>query len=275
MGDRAQNLRRIRTYGRRVAGMAKGRLPRNCFFMHVPKCGGSSIAEALYAIVPMQQRVGVIDANASRRATAMIHAGRDEMALYFDDFENGDKVYDLRNDMLLYHMAWDSAVIHGHILFSEFAWQHFHDRYAFVSILRDPVSRVLSNYAHSASGNLVPTDFDEYLESAIVRTHGLSFLRFFAGQHWIEPQDEAAVLERAKTNLDRFDVIGFLDDLPDFCDQIHETLGRKPKIFRYNEKKWPSPQPTQGQMDRLRDIMANEIAFWDYAQHRRRRVVKS
>lgn len=270
MSKGARALRRLRTYRRRIASMPLGRLRRNCFFMHVPKCGGSSVAEALYAVVPMQQRVGVIDANASRRATAMIHSGKDELLTYFDDIETGAAVYEFRRAMLLYHMAWNTAMIHGHVLYSDLAQQLFADRYAFVTMLREPVSRTLSNYAHTVQTGVIADDFEAYLDGFVARAHGLSFLRYFSGRHRIDREDEASALAAAKANLEKFDVVGFLDDLPAFCKAIGDVTGRVPKVYRYNEKRWPPARPTSAQLDRLRAILAPEIAFWDHANAVRR-----
>jgi len=53
--------RRARIYACRISAMlTKGGLNQNCLFLHLPKCGGTSLSEALYATVPMQKQIGVI-----------------------------------------------------------------------------------------------------------------------------------------------------------------------------------------------------------------------
>lgn len=250
--------------------MLSGRLHHPCFFMHVPKCGGTSLSEALYATVPMHRRVGVIDAIATRRATTLMHADSGEESLYHDDLPNGVEVYALREKMLLVHMAWGSELIHGHVLFSERAHRHFGERYRYVTLLRDPLERTLSNFLGSTRDGLVGGDLDEYLGSEIFRTHGLSMLRYFSGTHPLEPADEEAALERAKRNMDRFAIVGFLDDLDGFARQFSAVFGRRLTIFRYNSSRTAHPSPSAAQTSRMETVLASELELWEYARARRR-----
>ena len=236
-----------------------------CVFMHVPKCGGTSVSEALYATVPMHRRVGVIDANSTRRATALIHADRNEQFLYHDDFANGAEVYKLRESQLLTHMAWDTELIHGHILFSSKVHRHFGDQYQFITLLREPVERTLSNFLGSARGGMIDNDLDAYLHSEIFRVHGLSMLRYFSGMHPIAPEQEQAALDTAKQNMALFSIIGFLDDLDDFERQFQVKFGKHPKIFRYNQSQVKHPSLTPEQQSRINDVLAPELELWAHA----------
>jgi len=263
------NKRRFRTYSRRIVNVASGRLHHPCFFMHVPKCGGTSISEALYATVPIHRRVGIIDANATRRATSIIHADKNEKFLYFDDLANGCKVYDLREKLLLMHMAWDTEMIHGHVLFSEQAHRHFGDVYRYVTLLREPIERTLSNFLHSVRNGLFENNLQRYLESDVFRIQGLSMLRYFSGTHPISPQQEAEALRRAKHNLRLFSVIGFLDDLDGFADDYAEVFGRRPKIFKYNQGQMQHPVPTKDQAQYIEAALATELELWEYVKSQR------
>lgn len=256
----------MRTYRRRIATVAAPDLKAKVFFMHVPKCGGTSISEALYATVPLHRRVGVVDAPSTRRATAIYHTGQDEMFTHHDDLPTGQHVYDMREAMLITHMAWGTELIHGHILFSDKADTVFGNDYSYVSVLRDPVARVLSNFAHSRHDGFIPEDFDAYLEHYCARSHGLTTLRYFSGMHEIPTDQEDAALAKAKENMEKFSVLGFLDDLPGFCQKYADVVGRSPKIYRYNEHNWPKFTPTPEQRATLEQIMAPEIALWEFAQ---------
>lgn len=261
--------RRLRTYSRRLRASAGPGLSHNCFFMHVPKCGGTSISEALYATVPIHKRVGVVDANATRRATAIVHVDHDELFLYHDDLPTGEAVYALREGMLLTHMAWDTALIHGHILFSEKADHHFGDRYKYVTVLREPVARLVSNYNGSVSHGLTTTDFATYLESETARTHALSALRYFTGRHFIAPGTEDSAVKEALEVAEKFAVIGFLDQLNAFCAAYCEVFGAMPQIFRYNEAQGSPYHPTPTELARARELLAPEIVFWERIRERR------
>jgi len=247
-----------------------GRLNHPCVFMHVPKCGGTSISEALYATVPMHRRVGVIDANATRIATALLHADAKEQFLYHDDLPNGVEVYKLRESQLLMHMAWQTELIHGHVLFSEQAYRHFGDKYHYITLLREPVERTVSNFLGSARGGMIENDLNQYLHSEIFRTHGLSMLRYFSGMHPIEPEEEQKALMLAKANMALFSIIGFLDNLDAFTQQFSTLFGRRPKIYRYNQSNTQHPALTPEQQSRMQTVLATELELWEYAVERYR-----
>jgi hypothetical protein len=257
--------RRLRTYSGRAISTVTGGIKRPVFFMHLPKCGGTSIAEALYATVPLQKRIGVIDANATRRASAIIHDDVNALHVQHDDLSNSKNVYDLRENMLINHMAWDSQMIHGHVLFSDRAHHHFHQQYQYVTVLREPIARTLSNFAHTVSSGMIPDDFEAYLKGEVVRAHGLTFLRYFSGIATIETSEESVALAKAKETLQKFSVIGFLDDLPKFCDDYQGVLGARPRIGVYNKAKNAPFKPSSEQLGILTNILGNEIEFWNYA----------
>lgn len=231
--------------------------------MHIPKCGGTSIAEGLYATVPMNKRIGVVDANATRRATSIAMAGKDEIHLFHDDLDNGNAVFDLREKLLLTHMAWDTSLIHGHILFSEKADTHFGSAYKYVTLMREPLARLVSNYNGSVAHGLTTADFKSYLSTDIARFHALTTLRYFTGQHYIPVGEELQAVEVALENAKKFSLIGFLDDLDSFCTNFENIFGRKPRIFHYNSHKSNAYQPTTQELDLARPLLEPEQRFWD------------
>lgn len=259
------NKRRFRTYSRRIVNMASGGLRHPCVFMHVPKCGGTSVSEALYATVPMSRRVGVIDAISTRRATTLMHADTTEPFLYHDDLPTGVEVYKLREQILLTHMAWNTELIHGHIIFSKKAYKHFGDHYRFITLLREPTARVLSNFLGSVRGGMIKDDLDAYLDSEIFRTQGLSMLRYFSGIHAVAPENEVAALEQAKSNMALFSIIGFLDNLDDFSDQYRAMFGRCPRIFHYNLSESKHPVLNAAQQAKIESVMRSEFELWQHA----------
>ena len=259
-------IRRLRTYSGRTLATMTGGVRHPVFFMHLPKCGGTSISEALYATVPLQKRVGVIDANATRRTAAIIHDNVDDLHRQHDDLANSKNVYNLREQMLINHMAWHSQMIHGHVLFSDTADRHFGAHYRYVTVLREPIARTISNFAHTVSSGIIPDDFDAYLDGNVARAHGLTYLRYFSGTAVLENTQELAALTKAKETLKAFSVVGFLDDLPRFCSDYKHALGTRPRIATYNQAKCAPFAPNIGQMQRMTDMMQNEIAFWDYAR---------
>jgi len=56
-------VRRLKIYPPRIARMAARRsLKSLCWYMHIPKSGGSSVHEALRSVIPINQHTSVINA---------------------------------------------------------------------------------------------------------------------------------------------------------------------------------------------------------------------
>ena len=106
----------------------KGELPL-CFFMHIPRCGGTSVEHALRKIYP---NAAGLQAAASFRATQALYP---EASSSEKDFH----MFKLRESLLLYHMGRHIPLVHGHYGFSEPAYREFGTKYRFITVLRDPV----------------------------------------------------------------------------------------------------------------------------------------
>ena len=234
--------------------------------MHMPKCGGTSISEAMYGTVPLGRGVAVIDAVATRRAAAMLHFDRDDSLLCHEDLAEGAKVFDLREALLLQHMAWGASLIHGHVLYSPKARTHFGDKYRYVTLLRDPVARMLSNYRMMAGRGGITGDFDSYLASPVARSHAQVYLRYLSGQTVIADADLPRLLALAQSRLADFAVVGFLDDLPAFQRRYRAVFGVSLRINSYNQGAGRQPDLTAEQAARVRALCAADQAIHDLAR---------
>ena len=234
--------------------------------MHMPKCGGTSISEAMYATVPLGRGVAVIDAVSTRRAAAILAFDRNDPRLCHEDLAHGDKVFDLRERLLLQHMAWGSWLIHGHVLFSAKADEHFGKSYRYVTLLRDPVERMISNYRMAVNGGLVPEGLDSYLETPVARSHSQVYLRYLTGQTVVPEAEVPAKLALAQSRLAQFAVVGFLDDLPAFQKRFFDVFGAQLRIKTYNQGKGQKPTLTAGQSAKIAALIAPDQAIFDMAK---------
>lgn len=253
-----RNLRRWRVYSGRTRAMIAG-LRHPCLFLHMPKCGGTSLSEALYATVPLHQRVAVLDAVSTRRAASILAFDRDDGALCHDDLEHGHLTFDLRQRLMLAQMAAGAQLIHGHVLYSEAAERHFSNRYRIVTMLRDPVERAISNFSMMAANGYVAPDVDAWLDGPVGRSHATVFLRYLGGQNVVTKDEEPAILTLALQRLERVAVMGFLDDLPGFLTRFADVFGVRPKVHRYNSAAWPRIALSAAQRSRLEQACAADM----------------
>lgn len=251
----------------RILRSLPGRAPRHpSLFFHLPKCGGTSLSEAMYATVPLSHRIGVIDAVATRRATSILHFDVDDPQTCHEDGENGQLTFDTREGHLLQHMAWDTMLIHGHVLWSEKAWTHFGDRYKYVTLMRDPAARMMSNFGMARRNGTVTGDLDSYLSSPIARKHAQVYLRYLCGRNDIAQDDVPDALELAKSRLAQFTLIGFLDQTEKFISAYRDMFGVTLKLPKLNAAKGDQPVPEASQRARIDALCAPDVALFDAAR---------
>lgn len=180
-------------------------------FLHVPKCGGTSLMAALNSCMKpwrATQRNSVLHLYEPATREAM-RAGRTSSGV-------------TRRSMLAYHLATtDARLVHGHYWYSRFAFESYRDVWSFITLLRHPVDRWLSNYYYDAT---LPVD-NEYRIEASLRDHleseramlfGTELVRRFADLDDSHDARSDEAVARAVTNLRDLDLVGTLEDLSRF-----------------------------------------------------------
>lgn len=262
-----RNLRRLRVYMPRAVRMfARRQMHSLCCFMHIPKSGGTSLSEALHALVPLNQHIGVIAAVPTRRVAGVVFAGVDDPTVVHEDGPRCEEVFKLRELQLMVFMAQENALVHGHFLFSQLAYEKFGGAYKYVSVLRDPIQRVVSNYRDACFANYFTGSFDEYLDSDVGRRHAQVNLRYFSGIAEIPRGKEAEALSRAKDNQDKFDLIGVIEDINDFKNQYNDLFRTNLKIRHYNVARGDGVRLSSSDKVRLERLCAEDIVLYERAR---------
>lgn len=251
--------------GRGVASLATGNdFARPLFFMHLPKCGGSSLTHALKRNVPINRRIGVIDANATRMAAGIYARGQASNLAAHEDRATPEPTFMLREQILLMHLAWQTSLIIGHVLWSDKAWQHFQGRFDAITMMREPMDRTLSNLNFNFANHIYPApeSVDELLDSALAWHHATCLVRYFAGAPKARPEDMATLFARARVNAARFKLIGALENFPAFARAMKLKFGYRINLPRLNTAATNQIELTTRQRDRLRVLCAYDRALY-------------
>jgi hypothetical protein len=204
-------------------------------FFHVMKCGGTSVRAALATGVAARRNgpdVFELDGEAAKVAAGGT------------DLDN----WTFRDALLPYVLqTLRPPVVLGHF--------RYRDRYAqvvdsahFVTVLRDPVERIVSLYKYrryKADVDVpVSLTFDEFLATKRWAKEGHLYVDTFRGRDDLDSRSDEAVAA-AVANLRHFAVVGFLDRLEDFSSRVTECTGKPVTIPIYNT----SPAPEDSDID--------------------------
>ncbi len=258
----------------RVNNLVSGSLEAKIVFVHLPKCGGTSITSAIgerYKTLSFRRSSGdiAINAGASLKASKTFF-GPDPFG---DDYRS---VLQFREYLLLYYLNLpDTRFIQGHFGFSDSAYREFENDFAFITVLRDPVKRWISAYFY----NRYRTDCDwkirddllEYLDSQRARANGCEYVKKLHGSLDSNVDyTSSEAIDKAKSNLDKFAVVGFLEDLDGFRKIFRDRFGvdlgigwrnSGPKSFDFVKS-----VATEEVLDRIREICIPDLAVYQHAK---------
>jgi hypothetical protein len=234
--------------------------------MHIPKSGGTSLYEALHASVPLNQHIGVIDAVSTRRVAGVVFAGVDDPNVVHEDGSRSEELFKLRELQLMTFMAQENALIHGHFLFSQTAHEKFGSAYKYVTVLRNPIRRVISNYRAARFANYFEGSIDEYLDSKVGRRHAQVNLRYFSGVAEIPHGEESEILKKAEHNQEKFSLIGIIENIGLFKSQYKDLFKTRLKIPHYNVGVGDEVRLSSAQKTRLERLCAEDLALYERAR---------
>jgi len=263
----------------RSINQLQGSLRENIFYLHIFKCGGTSINQAIKACyltwnITKDRYLFYLAANASfdtvQRCTDL-----------YPDTPEDYRIWKYRESLLLYYMYQGvlrygkftgGHYISGHFSFSECAYQNFCNNYAFITVLRDPVKRWISGYFFNRykqrEHHKIDLDLKEYLNSERAQKESY-YVKLLGGVNKEEDYRSEQAIARAKENLHKFRIVGCLEYQEDFIRQFEEQFGRRLKIRNFN----PSPKSkahcrsviTEEIEEKIKEICKPDIEIYQYA----------
>jgi hypothetical protein len=246
-----------RALQRRILGSSdqSGLGDRRIFFLHLPKCGGSSIRAALNEACT-DEKMAALNPHASRRAAETL----------------GEDMLRYRASLLPYYMAReDVQVLTGHFPWSNEAYEHFGDDWTYVTLLRDPVQRWFSHYFYdrykSHSDHFkIEEDLDTFLESERAQEMGDLYVRRLTDPIHRESSD--AVME-AKENLNKFDVVGVVENIDNFVSRLSGQAGVEMRVSKRNEspaqERKKSASRNKKYVNKVKEICRKDKIIYEFA----------
>ena len=217
-------------------------MTRPVVFLHVMKCGGSAVRAGL-ATGLTGARHGPSVFELDGRATKAAAGGN-----ILDDWA-------FRDALLHYVVATqDPAVVVGHFRYRD-AHAPLLERAHVVTVLRDPVERLLSLYRYRRYGAGVDRPRPRTLDLPLSRTleeqvasdrwvgEGHRYVSTFCGHDGLDPRSDAAI-DATVANLRRFALVGVAEDLDRFGEELSAIVGTPIAFPVLNTSPAPVPEPS-------------------------------
>jgi SAM-dependent methyltransferase len=235
-------------------------------FFHVMKCGGTSVRAALAEGAAGDAKKDV------HRPGPRIFELDGEIAKYAAGGANREN-WLFRDALLPYVLrAMNPAVVLGHFRYRD-RYQELAGSAHFVTVLRDPVDRIVSLYKYRRykSGIDVPVSltFEEFLATPRWMKEGHIYIDTFCGRDGLDPRSDLAIAA-AVANLERFAVIGFTERLDNFSTLVTAQIGKRVSVPMYNTS--PAPQDEQigeSALEQARTVCAPDISLYEEILARR------
>lgn len=206
-----------RRFGVRRGSPAPQYLEKKLLFLHIAKCGGTSVDAAIGAWYPAAARARLDSVGALKAAEL-----------------DGISERQFTQRLLPYFMAQPRLrYVAGHFQFSEIAHGTFTGEWEFITILRHPVSRWFSHYFYgrykSDDHHRIHEDLTDFVDTPRGREVAHSFMIQLSGWPVAEALARPADCARAAiANLEKFMLVGCLERLNEFAAgfaaRYHRTL---------------------------------------------------
>jgi len=218
-------------------------------FVHIPKCGGISIDRALRQALAKPNEAKIRRKPMLLSSLYHFEGNLDSIAgqSEFSEFHTKNV-----QDILVYHLNLNWNYVSGHTPINQKLLAHYSNNYQFVTLLRNPVERFISNYIFNKISNdanfMLPAkgtckldkasiwqEADEIINSTRGWHLAHTMSLFVTGRYPKDEQDAANMQQEVLNNLKQFAVVGFLDDMSNFEKQLSDLVSSPINIKQHNK----------------------------------------
>lgn len=248
-----------------LSAKLRGKDARGIVFVHVPKCGGTSVERSLRAKMILGRRL--IAPDESYRA-AMVLTGHDDTEEYRHRILV--RASELRRDLLHQYLAEGAVLVTGHAPLGPHTLDAFGASHDFVTVMRSPSERMLSHVAFNrspaAGHGRTELTAARFLQTDRAKVLGALYVKYLAGLPMNADLSAQSAIDAAKRTVDRLALVGFTDEMPSFAHQLGQLIGKSVSIGhenRGNEVAMPA-----GVAEKIEALCAPDVAVYAHARAR-------
>jgi hypothetical protein len=225
-----------------------GKVEKKIFFLHIPKCGGTSIDHAIIASfglpkIEYEKSFFHLSASGSAKVSEI----------------TGEPLMSYREKLLLYYLSVPSyKYVTGHFAYSERAIQEFGKEWNFITILRHPVSKWFSQFFYlkhkKSSYDRIDSDPESFLEleSERAMSMGSDYVCRLAEGISLREASSNEAINKVIENLNKFVLVGVLERSDVFARDYKSIFGADLYIKRHNANPLPETKQKEQVTDQIR-----------------------
>lgn len=242
----------------------EGPLDEPIAFMRIPKCATTSVHRSLaraYRSVWLYEGSGI----------HLVHHGACDGAA---DVE-GTTTWEMRRTALAYLLSHpDSRYVYGHYEVNGRLLDSFADEFNFITLLRNPVDRWISHYLYNKhlprERYDIEVGMEDFLETRRGRGIGQIYTAYLTGTGDVpaEERESSEIRERARENLDAFELVGIVEEMDQFLEKFESRFGVELDVHRRNTTPAPEGAKEVGEelRARIREVCAADLELYEYAR---------